>query len=476
MEDLEKKIKKLDLKQNAIKLLINSIYGAFGNKWFYFYNPDIAQSITLQGQDLIKFSIKAVNHYFLERWHLDKELHEILGISQYTITKVEDEAAIYTDTDSIYVQFDSAIDSIQGADFTKEEVLNLCINIDRHRLSSYFDQCFEKYGKIFNTNNRLKFKLENLSEHGIWLKKKNYTIKVAYEPNPSYEPIPKDKRYLVIKGLEPVKGSYPIWARKNLIVLTEFILERGKRLDLERDVIPRLTALKEEAKGLSIDDLSFNYNVRVYEKYVTSEARLEVKKGISIYPRASVYYNHILIKTGLVNKYPKIREKDKIKFYYCSENNNGFDVFAYVPGSFPNEIAMPMDLDSQFFSLIVEPVNRLLTAMKIGSLDQNLKRAVELVKAKGKKAEDEANLYPLYVVNQDSLEHEEVPEKFWRIIGNPEVEVEEDDFPEYLSVLTKYGLDTVIVPKMELEKYIKRLTKKKEKGENVEELVEEENV
>lgn len=476
MEDLEKKIKKLDLKQNAIKLLINSIYGAFGNKWFYFYNPDIAQSITLQGQDLIKFSIKAVNHYFLERWHLDKELHEILGISQYTITKVEDEAAIYTDTDSIYVQFDSAIDSIQGADFTKEEVLNLCINIDRHRLSSYFDQCFEKYGKIFNTNNRLKFKLENLSEHGIWLKKKNYTIKVAYEPNPSYEPIPKDKRYLVIKGLEPVKGSYPIWARKNLIVLTEFILERGKRLDLERDVIPRLTALKEEAKGLSIDDLSFNYNVRVYEKYVTSEARLEVKKGISIYPRASVYYNHILIKTGLVNKYPKIREKDKIKFYYCSENNNGFDVFAYVPGSFPNEIAMPMDLDSQFFSLIVEPVNRLLTAMKIGSLDQNLKRAVELVKAKGKKAEDEANLYPLYVVNQDSLEHEEVPEKFWRIIGNPEVEVEEDDFPEYLSVLTKYGLDTVIVPKMELEKYIKRLTKKKEKGESVEELVEEENV
>ena len=96
-----------------------------------------------------------------------------------------------------------------------------------------------------------------------------------------------------------------------------------------------------------------------------------------------------------------------------------------------------------------------------------------MVKAKGKKAEDEANLYPLYVVNQDSLEHEEVPEKFWRIIGNPEAEVEETDFPEYLSVLTKYGLDTVIVPKMELEKYIKRLTKKKEKGEAVVELIEE---
>lgn len=473
MEDVEKKIKKLDLKQNAIKLLINSIYGAFGNKWFYFYNPDIAQSITLQGQDLIKFSIKAVNHYFLEKWHLDTELHELLGISQYTISKVEDEAAIYTDTDSIYVQFDSAIESIQGADFTKEEILNLCINIDKHRLSSYFDQCFDKYGKLFNTKNRLKFKLENLSEHGIWLKKKNYAIKVAYEPNPSYETIPKEKRYLVIKGLEPIKGSYPIWARKNLTALTEFILERGKRLNLENDVIPRLQALKDEAKLLGTDELAFNYNVRVYEKYVTSEARCEAKKGISIYPRASLYYNHLLIKTGLVNRYPKIREKDKIKFYYCSENEHEFDVFAYVPGVFPKELAPPMDFDSQFFTLIVEPINRLLTAMKISSLDPNLKRAVEMVKAKGKKAEDEANLYPLYLVNQDSLEYEEVPEKFWRILGNPDAEVEDVDFPEYLSVLTKYGLDTVVVPKMELDKYLKRLTKKKEKGNVVDELVEE---
>jgi hypothetical protein len=473
MEDVEKKIKKLDLKQNAIKLLINSIYGAFGNKWFYFYNPDIAQSITLQGQDLIKFSIKAVNHYFLEKWHLDTELHELLGISQYTIAKVEDEAAIYTDTDSIYVQFDSAIESIQGADFTKEEVLNLCINIDKHRLSSYFDQCFDKYGKLFNTKNRLKFKLENLSEHGIWLKKKNYAIKVAYEPNPSYETIAKEKRYLVIKGLEPIKGSYPIWARKNLTALTEFILERGKRLNLENDVIPRLQALKDEATTLGTDELAFNYNVRVYEKYVTSEARCEAKKGISIYPRASLYYNHLLIKTGLVNRYPKIREKDKIKFYYCSANEHEFDVFAYVPGVFPKELAPPMDFDSQFFTLIVEPINRLLTAMKMSSLDPNLKRAVEMVKAKGKKAEDEANLYPLYVVNQDSLEYEEVPEKFWKILGNPDAEVEEADFPEYLSVLTKYGLDTVVVPKMELEKYLKRLTKKKEKGNVVDELVEE---
>ena len=81
--------KKLDLEQLAIKLLINSIYGAFGNKWFYFFNVDLAQSITLQGQDLIKFTIKAVDFYFKERWHLDTELHQKLGIDKYNIEKID---------------------------------------------------------------------------------------------------------------------------------------------------------------------------------------------------------------------------------------------------------------------------------------------------------------------------------------------------------------------------------------------------
>lgn len=475
MEDKAKNIKKLDLKQNAIKILINSIYGAFGNKWFYFYNPDIAQSITLQGQDLIKFSIKAVNHYFLEKWHKDEELHRLLGIDGYTINKIETEAAIYTDTDSIYVQFDSALESIVGADFTKDEALNICINIDRYRLSSYFDQCFEKYGKVFNTKNRLKFKLENLSETGIWLKKKNYAIRVAYEPNPTYELEPQEKRYLIIKGLEPVKGSYPIWAREKLIELTSFIMDRGKRLDLERDIIPRLTDLKTEAIAMHPDELAFNFNIRIYNKYVASEARLELKKGISIFPRAAAIYNHILIKNDLVGKYPKIREKDKIKFYYCNpeKNEGGHDVFAYSPGTYPDEIALPMDIDAQFFSLIVEPVNRLLTAMKISSLDINLKRAVEVITVKSKKVLTDADIYPLYVVDQESLEYVEVPEKFWKIVGNPDAEIPEEDFQEYLGVITKYGLNTTIVPKPELEKYLKRLTKKKEKANPTPELEED---
>jgi hypothetical protein len=626
-EEIEKRIKSLDLKQNAIKILINSFYGANANKYFYFYSPDIAQSITLQGQDLIKFSIKAVNHYFLEKWHLDTELHEKLGISQYKINKVNDEAAVYTDTDSchsstsirsikygaisiedwynlniengsagntlvghesvnvsnedrilnwtefdklhyskvrriirhkvskecwklvsysnkeiivtgdhslivfrdnqqieikakdiliesdklltindltysfesinsvtqlddfkneyvydvevdedshtfiandilihnsIYVQFESAMNSIEGLTLTRDDAVKMCVMIDHFRLAEYFDRCFQRYGLQFNTTNRLKFKLENISEYGIWLKKKNYALKVAYEPNNNLELFPEHKRSLLIKGLESIKGSYPLWARDKLKELTAYILEIGKNLDVEGELIPKLKDILQEAKTLHIDDLAFNFKVRVFDKYVENEAKLILKKGISIYPRAAAYYNYLLILNGLDTKYNKIKQGESIRFYHCAPNKYEFDVFSYSPKNYPEEIAPPMDLNRQFFTLIIEPINRFLSAMKITPLDENLRRQVEVVKVKTKKEITDDQMYPLYVLDKESLEYTEVSEKFWKIIGNPEVFVSDEDYPEYLETITRYGLNSLIIPKYELDKYIKRIVKKRE--------------
>ena len=42
--------------EQAVKLTLNSIYGAFGNKWFHFFNINIAESITKQGKNAILYS------------------------------------------------------------------------------------------------------------------------------------------------------------------------------------------------------------------------------------------------------------------------------------------------------------------------------------------------------------------------------------------------------------------------------------
>ena len=62
IEDLEKEVQRLydlgdfyETKQLALKKFLNSVYGAIASKYFIGFNTNVAESITLQGQDL--------NHY-----------------------------------------------------------------------------------------------------------------------------------------------------------------------------------------------------------------------------------------------------------------------------------------------------------------------------------------------------------------------------------------------------------------------------
>lgn len=453
---LEQQIKSLDLKQNAIKILINSFYGAFGNRYFYFHNNDIAQSITLQGQDLIKFTIKAINHYFRNRWHLDTELHEKLGLSGYTIKPIDDDSAIYTDTDSVYSCIEFAIKSVQDYVIDDMKALEICLAINKYRLDDYFKMAFEKYANHFHTKNRLVFELENVSRAGIFAAKKKYVLEVATKGSKLL-----DKPTLLIKGLEAIQSSYPIWARNHLKTIYWILLAKGYDLDLEKDLVPVMQEMRNELNSMTIDSMAFNFNVRVFEEHLKSLNPLELGVGMPIYGRASAYHNHIIAKTENV-KYPMIRSGSKIKFYYCNPNENeyNFDIFAYTPGNFP-AFAIPIDLDQQFFRLIVEPINKLLVAMGYSELTAKLTRNVVLVKSRSRaKTQTEKDMFPLYSVNSETLEFEQIPESVQAFVGNPDIKIPEELFPQFIGSISLYGLATVIVPKGELQKYRERIAKK----------------
>lgn len=84
--------------EQAVKLALNSIYGCLGAKEFFFYNRENALSTTLQGQEAIKYCEKMFNTYFLNRWHLDLELHKKLNVT--VKCNVKNPVWVYTDTDS----------------------------------------------------------------------------------------------------------------------------------------------------------------------------------------------------------------------------------------------------------------------------------------------------------------------------------------------------------------------------------------
>ena len=92
--------------QLALKLVINGTYGSFANKYFVCSNADIANAITAHGRDVIQFMLENIEDYFYNKWHLDKKVHNILGIEY--IGKFNGKFAAYTlDFKKIGYDYDS---------------------------------------------------------------------------------------------------------------------------------------------------------------------------------------------------------------------------------------------------------------------------------------------------------------------------------------------------------------------------------
>ena len=114
--------------EQGCKRFINSVYGALACKFYQCANVDIAESITLQGQDLIKYSVRCVNALVEHGWHKYTDLHKKIAEDmkkEFGDSFNEDEflrrakipvdigdrgtVQIYGDTDSAYITLNQLV-------------------------------------------------------------------------------------------------------------------------------------------------------------------------------------------------------------------------------------------------------------------------------------------------------------------------------------------------------------------------------
>ncbi len=148
LETLESEVKRLEglsgyyeTKQLALKKFINSVYGATASKFFIAHNTDIAESITLQGQDLNHYSENSVNDYFSGIFQNDTELHKKLGISteaaqQVTIDKGKTTPMKKLDLD--YLKGDESLTCAGDTDSVSGDTLIYVEDDSQMRIDSYF--------------------------------------------------------------------------------------------------------------------------------------------------------------------------------------------------------------------------------------------------------------------------------------------------------------------------------------------------
>jgi DNA polymerase elongation subunit (family B) len=376
MTELAAKIKSMEHEslmnynlEQAIKLAINSIYGAFANDYFHFRSTEIAETVTLQGQDAIKHTEKNVEKYFKEFWHKDKKLHEAMGITG-EVKPLTRNVWKYTDTDSGYIIFEEVMESCnwQGT------VMDFILKINEHRLAEYIQMVLQKYAESYNSDNFLDFELETIAENAIWVAKKKYVQNIIWKDGKTFDP----GSYISTKGLEIIQSSTPAFCRDKLTDLVKFLFSKDK---LDNDAISGLTqVLKEIKKEFSLADIeqiSSNRRVGDYNKFIINDTNeFEIAKGCPIHVRAGAYHNYLINNSTHKNNFDMIKTGDKIRWYYAADQF--CDVFGYLPGSYPYQVAPKIDIERQFEMFILEPLNRIIIPSGMPRLNRSLAYTISL--------------------------------------------------------------------------------------------------
>jgi DNA polymerase elongation subunit (family B) len=336
--ELEREINTLSNKQLAIKILMNSLYGALGNKYFRYFDLRLAEGVTLSGQLAIQWAEKAMN----------EAMNKIL--------KTDKDYVIAIDTDSLYCNFGPLVSQLNPKD-PVAFLDKICKEHFEPVLAKAYDQLF------INMNgykNRMEMSREAIADRGIWTAKKRYILNVHNNEGVQYAE-PK----LKIMGIEAIKSSTPEIVRGKFKEAFKIIISGD-----EKQTQDFIQTFKNEFKSLPAESVSFPRGVTNITEW--KDRKMIYKKGTPIHVRGSLLYNKYLKEYHLEEKYELVNNGDRIKFCYLKLPNKIRENVIAFPEHLPKELGIDryIDYDLQFDKTFIEPLKAILDAVGWNVEDQ----------------------------------------------------------------------------------------------------------
>jgi DNA polymerase elongation subunit (family B) len=332
---LNKSISMYSVKEQSIKVCLNSCYGATGNPYFRFYDLRNAEAVTYTGQLAIRWIEKKFNVYFNK------------------ILKTEDvDYVVYCDTDSAFLNMKPLVDMIyKNKNPSKLEIIEFLDQIFATKIQDYVDKSYRELADALNAYaHKLHMKREKITDRAVFIAKKRYIANVWDNEGVRYS-----EPELAMTGVEAIRSSTPAFCRDKIKQAIWLIMN-----STEEKTVEFVEKTKKEFFNLTPEEVSFPKSVNELSKF-KSNLTMYVK-STPIHVRGSILYNHYIKENKLQKKYSMIKNGEKIKFCYLKMPNPIHEnVISYIQ-TLPPEFGLQkyVDYDMQFEKTFLKPVKTIL--------------------------------------------------------------------------------------------------------------------
>lgn len=326
--------------QYALKILLNSAYGAVANKYFRWFEQLNAEAITLSGQLSIRWIENAINQY----------LQKLLD--------TEEDYVVAVDTDSVYINFGPLVEKVKP-----NNPIDFLDKVASEKIEPFIDRSYQELKEYMNAyDQKMIMKRENIGDKAIWTAKKRYIMNVWDSEGVRYE-----QPELKMMGIEAIRSSTPA-ACRDYIRETLKLVMKGEE-SIVQDYIAKI---REEFRNKPYSAIAFPRGVNLTTNKTTTDGRSYresyadsktiYKKATPVQVKGVLIYNHLLDKYNLLKKYEPIKDGEKIKFCYLKLPNPIQEKVIACIDSLPPEFNLDeyIDYDLQFEKGYLDPINIIL--------------------------------------------------------------------------------------------------------------------
>lgn len=331
-------MERYDALQNVIKLLLNSIYGVFANKFSPICDSDHAGSITLTGQAVVKQASVIIDQYAKEKY----------GYEDKSLT-------LYSDTDSCHVTIQPILDIAKLDIFDNNKVTKKGLELIDDDLGVYLNNKIKEWAgdNLNSVDPRYFFKREAICDVGVYLQKKRYILHIL-----DNEGVETNKFKYV--GVQIAASATPKKAKELIKKVIENTL-------LEHDQVKANSlyrSIYESFKNLPRDDVALRGGLSDLEKGESKSDGFAIGKGTANHVKGALWYNELLRHYNLDGKYEMIGSGSKVKKIYILPNKFKVDTLCYT-GTFPVELEEEFKVDyvEMFDGIIKPPVKSVYEAL-----------------------------------------------------------------------------------------------------------------